>query len=397
MFEELKTRVTMEPVLAHPVLTDPFELEVDASGFAMGAVLLQKKEDGKKHPIAYYSKTLSVVERNYNVYDLKLLAIVNAMDHWRPYLAGSPHKIIIYSDHQNLLYWKEPHKISRCIAREVLMLLEYNFEICHIKGTANRQADALSRHPDYDQGQNDNQNVTVLPEQVFVRAIEILNDYMKQDENTLKAWVDPHQLKMHQGIWYKDRRRVITGDVEAKHHLIQSHHDPPAYGHPGISKTIQLTERLYWWPQMQADIMEYVKGCADCQCHKVNTRPTKAPLQPIYPKAEALPFKTIALDFIVKLCYGWSAIVLDVSEWGLILNVNNEYRRSALMTEGVQQSKDEYHKGIVGGAVQAQSMTTVIEGKAVFTHRDRRWRLSRCSMSRCDRRGNSKYYKERTK
>jgi hypothetical protein len=61
-FEELKTRVTTEPVLAHPILTDPFELEVDASGFAMGAVLLQKKEDGKKHPIAYYSKNLSTAE-----------------------------------------------------------------------------------------------------------------------------------------------------------------------------------------------------------------------------------------------------------------------------------------------------------------------------------------------
>jgi hypothetical protein len=102
----------MEPVLAHPVLTDPFKLEVDASGFAMGTVLLQKKEDRKKHPIAYYSKTLSAAERNYNVYDLELFAIVNALDHWRSYLAGSPHKIIIYSDHQNLLYWKEPHKIS---------------------------------------------------------------------------------------------------------------------------------------------------------------------------------------------------------------------------------------------------------------------------------------------
>jgi hypothetical protein len=137
-FEELKNRVTTEPILAHPVLTDPFELEVDASGFAMGVVLLQKKEDRKKHPIAYYLKTLSAAERNYDVYDLELLAIVNALDHWRPYLAGSPHKIIIYSDHQNLLYWKEPHKISRQVAREVLMLSEYNFEICHIKGTANR-------------------------------------------------------------------------------------------------------------------------------------------------------------------------------------------------------------------------------------------------------------------
>jgi hypothetical protein len=52
---------------------------------------------------------------------------------------------------------------------------------------------------------------------------------------------------------------------------------------------------------MQVDITEYVKGCADCQRHKVNTRPTKAPLQPIYPKAETTPFETVALDFIVKL------------------------------------------------------------------------------------------------
>jgi hypothetical protein len=68
-------------VLAHPILTDPFELEVDTSGFAMGAVLLQKKEDGKKHPIAYFSKTLSAAEWNYNVYDLELLTLVNALDH----------------------------------------------------------------------------------------------------------------------------------------------------------------------------------------------------------------------------------------------------------------------------------------------------------------------------
>jgi hypothetical protein len=88
------------------------------------------------------------------------------LDNWRSFLAGSPHKIIVfivYSDHQNLLYWKEPHKISRCVAREVLCLSEYNIKICHIKGTANGCADALSRRPDYDQGAEDNTNVVVLP------------------------------------------------------------------------------------------------------------------------------------------------------------------------------------------------------------------------------------------
>jgi hypothetical protein len=267
----------------------------------MGAVLLQKKEDGKKHPIAYYLKTLSAAERNYDVYDLELLAIVNALDHWRPYLAGSPHKIIIYSDHQNLLYWKELHKISRRVTREVLMLSEYNFEIHHIKGTSNGQADALSRRPDYDQGHEDNQNITVLPRQVFARAMEVLPNISRQEESVLKPWIDPHQLKQHQGVWYKDGRQVVIGDIKDKRRVIQSHHDTPVHRHPGISKTIQLTERLYWWPKMRLDITEYVKGCADCQRHKVNTRLTKAPLQPIYPKLEAAPFETMALDFIVKL------------------------------------------------------------------------------------------------
>jgi hypothetical protein len=131
--------------------------------------------------------------------------------------------------------------------------------------------------------------------------MEILPDLMGQEESVLKPWVDPHQLKQHQGRWYKDGRQVVTGGMEAKHYIIQSHHDSPVHGHPGISKTVQLTERLYWWPKMRQDIIEYVKGCAECQQHKVNNRPTKAPLQPIYPKPEAMPFETVALDFIVKL------------------------------------------------------------------------------------------------
>ncbi len=58
-FDALKKRVTMEPVLAHAKLDDQFKLEVDASGYTVGAVLLQRKEDGKKHPIGYYSATLN--------------------------------------------------------------------------------------------------------------------------------------------------------------------------------------------------------------------------------------------------------------------------------------------------------------------------------------------------
>ncbi len=133
-FDALKKCVTTELVLVHAKLDDQFELEVDASGYAVGAVLLQRKEDGKKHPIGYYSATLNEAQQNYDIYDLELLAIVMALKNWRLLLAGSPHKIIIYSDHLNLQYWRLPQRISWRVAREVLELSKYDFEIRHLPG-----------------------------------------------------------------------------------------------------------------------------------------------------------------------------------------------------------------------------------------------------------------------
>ncbi len=81
-FDTLKAWVIADPVLAHANLKDQFKLEVDTSGYAVGAVLLQRKEDGKKHPIGYYSATLNEVQRNYNIYNLELLAIIMALKNW---------------------------------------------------------------------------------------------------------------------------------------------------------------------------------------------------------------------------------------------------------------------------------------------------------------------------
>ena len=67
-------------------------------------------------------------------------------------------------------YWRDPQKISRRIAREVLELTDYDIEIHHLQGKDNRRADALSRREDHDTGECDNKNVTVLPDQLFVRA-----------------------------------------------------------------------------------------------------------------------------------------------------------------------------------------------------------------------------------
>ena len=148
-FETLRKRITSEPVLKQPQLEQQFEVEVDASGYAIGAVLMQRDEKGKRHPIAYFSSTLNKAEWNYDIYTLELYAIVRALRHWRPFLAGSPHEIIIHTDHANLQYWKEPQKINQRIAREVVELSEYNIKLKNIPGRENGRVDMLSRQPDY--------------------------------------------------------------------------------------------------------------------------------------------------------------------------------------------------------------------------------------------------------
>ncbi len=168
------------------------------------------------------------MQRNYDIYDLGLLAIVMALKHWRPLLAGSPHKIIIYSDHLNLQYWRLPQRISRRVAREVLELSEYDFEIRHLPGRLNGRADALSRCLGYDQGEDDNKDIVVLPDCVFVRAgttqcappmrkiiaqeeMEAADPIYAQDEELLKPWINAHRLKKVKGVWYKEGCRVVTG------------------------------------------------------------------------------------------------------------------------------------------------------------------------------------------
>jgi hypothetical protein len=136
-FDTLKEKMTEAPVLAHPNLTKPFELEVDASGYAIGAVLLQRQEDGKHHPVNYFSTTLTAAERNYDIYDLELLAIVKSLRNSRSLLAGSPHEIKVYSNHLNLQHWRDPQKISHRVAWEVVELADYPIKIYHVVGKAN--------------------------------------------------------------------------------------------------------------------------------------------------------------------------------------------------------------------------------------------------------------------
>ena len=81
-FEILKQIFSSTPVLLIPDFTRPFTVMTDASLLAAGAILMQTDDNGDHHPCAYFSKTFTLAERNYNIYDQELLAVILALDEW---------------------------------------------------------------------------------------------------------------------------------------------------------------------------------------------------------------------------------------------------------------------------------------------------------------------------
>ena len=96
-----------------PDHTKPFQIEMDASKYVTESVLTQLDSNRARHPVSFISKTLSQAERNYDIYDRELLAIIQALEEWRHYIQGSPHTTIILSDHKNLTYFREAKKLNR--------------------------------------------------------------------------------------------------------------------------------------------------------------------------------------------------------------------------------------------------------------------------------------------
>ena len=108
----MKATFTQGPVLALPDTTKPFMVITDTSLTATGAVLMQIDFNGDLHPCAFLSKTLSAAEQNYDIFDQELLVVIHALTKWKHYLQGTGHPVTVVTDHKNLSYFKQPHKLS---------------------------------------------------------------------------------------------------------------------------------------------------------------------------------------------------------------------------------------------------------------------------------------------
>ena len=133
------------PVLISLDLMKPFQIEADSSDFATRAILSQVLTDDRKwHLVAFMSKSLSLVECNYEIYNKEMLAIIWALQEWRHFVEGAEHQFKIWTDHKNLEYFMAAKQLNRRQAWWSLYLLQFDFLLHHRPGKSMGKPDVLS-------------------------------------------------------------------------------------------------------------------------------------------------------------------------------------------------------------------------------------------------------------
>ena len=229
-------------MLWHPDHDQPFELEVDASQYALGAILYQRNDGGKLQAVGYYPQTLNLAECNYDVYDWELLAVIRTLTYWRHLLLGAKHQVVVWTDHNNLTFYRHPQTISSRVACYIPRMAEYDLVLKHKPGTLNR-ADYLSRPLGVDRSVKNNENVMVLPNQLFARALNLedLDQEVRQLQGKLsEEWKEQYGLIDAEEGWTR-QGQLAMGDIPELHRcLTAAHHDHATAGHLGIQRTISL-------------------------------------------------------------------------------------------------------------------------------------------------------------
>lgn len=144
-FEKLKAVLISYPLLQSPNFDLPFRLATDASDVGLGAVLLQEDDSGNVLPVAYFSRKLSPAETKYSTIEKEALCLIKALTHFSVYLSSSLYPVMIYTDHNPLVFIQRFKDKNMRLLRWSLFLQEYDIQIKHIAGRDNVIPDVLSR------------------------------------------------------------------------------------------------------------------------------------------------------------------------------------------------------------------------------------------------------------
>jgi hypothetical protein len=321
-FAQLKAAVTEAPCLALPDPERDFIVHTDASGYATGAVLMQRFDEGLR-PIAFLSRRMKPAERNYPVHEQELLAILNAMKAWRHYLGGRPFTVL--TDHQSLQYVDTSAMATPRQIRWASMFAEFDFTIQYAPGPKNVAADALSRsaaggpEPVGDSavaagavalGQDGRRLLLAAIGEMAPLPVRIKEAARRDEAYQLMLHRPARELERdhrigHGGLLYRlrdgeqDGQLVVPNDGRLRAYLISAAHDALQAAHRGGDRTLHWLQERVWWPKMSEDVARYVAGCEQCQRNK----PDLAGKQglPLSVEVPRRAWEVLCMDFIGPL------------------------------------------------------------------------------------------------
>ncbi|GJY23652.1 putative reverse transcriptase domain-containing protein [Tanacetum coccineum] len=292
-FQLLKQKLCSAPTLSLPEGSENFVVYCDASHKGLGAVLMQREK-----VIAYASRQLKVHEKNYTTHDLKLGAVVFALKMRRHYLYGT--KCVMFTDHKSLQHNLDQKKLNMRQQRWLELLSDYDCEIRYHPGKANVVADALSRKERNKPLRVRALVMTIglnLPKQILRAQSEARKEdnFINKDLHGMINKLEPRAdgtLCLNNQSWvpcFGDLRALIMHESYKSKYSI----------HHGSDKIYQDLRRLYWWPNMKADITTYISKCLTCAKVKIEyQKPSGLLVQPEIPQWK---WENITMDFLTKL------------------------------------------------------------------------------------------------
>lgn len=296
-FKELKDCLVSAPVLSCPDFSLPFYVQTDASAYGIGAVLFQEHPDGE-HVICYLSRSLTRSEKNYSVTERECLAVIYAVEKLRCYLEG--YKFTVLTDHHSLVWLNSMKEPKGRLARWVLRLQQFDYDIVHRRGVDNVVPDVLSRSvPEINPV---SQNLeSPVKDKWYLKMINLVN------KSPLKypSWrVDKSKLYKYVNLPYPELRDEsdhwkLVIPKEQRSAILHENHDAATSGHAGIYKTFERLKTRYYWPKMCVDVTNYVRRCPTCLVHKSEKK--KVPgLMGSRPRVTK-PWQMISVDLVGPL------------------------------------------------------------------------------------------------
>ncbi|GJU39376.1 putative reverse transcriptase domain-containing protein [Tanacetum coccineum] len=269
---------------ALPEGREDFIAYCDASKKGLGDVLMQREK-----VIAYASRQLKIHEKNYTTHDLELGAVVFALNLWH-YLYGT--KCTVFTDHKSLQHILNQKELNMRQRRWLELLSDYDCEICYHSRKANVVADALSRKERDQPLRTEAQKPENLKNE-DVGGMLVKNSKYPEKFRTEKLEPRANGTLCFNGrSWlpcYGDVRTVIMHESRKSKYSI----------YPGSDKMYQDMKKLYWWPNMKANIATYVSKCLTCAKVKAeHQRPSGLLVQPKIPEWK---WDNITMDFVKKL------------------------------------------------------------------------------------------------